>query len=413
LSNLADPKPPPPNPVDSSTGGRPPDDLADAPPPGGGWKGTLQPGNWHANSLPVDPPPASAGSENPQTPAPIVIPSEREPVGDPGAKTTRDWAAGDTWDATTGSYALVNKDRFNKLRSHARGLLGEVFLAQDKVFNRNVAVTELPSDRADDAEFRTSFIHEADITGSLEHSGVAPVYALGKYADGRPFYATRLLEGTSMETAIDRFHAAGGMSRANGQKKFRELLAKIVEACNTIAYAHKSNVVHRDLKPSNVMLCEFGQTFVVGWGLAIRIGEQDVVAIRSSGSAETVQYISPEQAKGNHAQVDARSDVYSLGAVLYRLLTGKTAFAAGDLNQTTEAIRTGRFTRPGQVQPGIPKAMESICLKAMSVDPNDRYANVEALADDISNWLADEPITARTEPVVTRLRRWIRRRFSP
>jgi serine/threonine protein kinase len=159
------------------------------------------------------------------------------------------------------------------LRPHARGGLGEVFVARDQELHREVALKEIQA-RHDDPRSRSRFLLEAEVTGGLEHPGVVPVYGLGAYPDGRPFYAMRLIKGDSLKEAIGRFHQADVPGRDPGERRLalRGLLRRFVDVCNAVAYAHSRGVLHRDLKPSNVMLGPYGETLVVDWGLAKVVG---------------------------------------------------------------------------------------------------------------------------------------------
>ncbi len=317
--------------------------------------------------------------------------------------------------------------RFRVLRPHARGGLGEVFVARDEELDREVALKEIQQEHADRPEHRARFLLEAQVTGRLEHPGIVPVYGLGTYTDGRPFYAMRFIKGDSLKDAIEQFHAADTAERDPGERQLalRQLLGRFLNVCNAIAYAHSRGVLHRDLKPGNVMLGSFGETLVVDWGLAKVLGRADgngqagesmLHLPALSDSAETVAgtflgtaaYTSPEQAAGRLEELSAASDVYSLGATLYSLLTGKAPFGSGPVGEVLRKVQRGEFTRPRQVKVGIPPALEAICLKAMALAPQDRYATPRLLADDLEHWLADEPVTAYREPWSARLGRWAR-----
>jgi eukaryotic-like serine/threonine-protein kinase len=203
----------------------------------------------------------------------------------------------------------------------------------------------------------------------------------------------------------------------------RKLVRRFTDVCNAIDYAHSRGVIHRDLKPANIVVGKFGETLVVDWGLAKAIGRADpsageqTIAPSSSGSSETLPgsalgtpaYMSPEQARGELDRLGPRSDVYSLGATLYCLLTGKPPFAGDDVGAILRAVQEGHFQRPSQVDPTLDKALEAICLKAMAKELEDRYPTPRALADDLDRWMADEPVTAWREPLSRRARRWARR----
>ena len=167
--------------------------------------------------------------------------------------------------------------RFRVLRPHARGGLGAVFLALDSELNREVALKQILEHRADDPAARQRFLLEAEITGGLEHPGIVPVYGVGTYDSGRPFYAMRFVKGDSLKDAITRFHSAGGLTRDAGRRsvELRRLIRSFLDACNAIGYAHDRGVLHRDIKPENVIVGKHGETLVVDWGLAKATGRPD------------------------------------------------------------------------------------------------------------------------------------------
>jgi serine/threonine-protein kinase len=309
---------------------------------------------------------------------------------------------------------------YTDLTPHARGGLGEVLRATDPELHRTVAVKRLLDGRADDLDSRRRFLQEAEVTARLEHPGVVPVYGL--FHDGsRPCYAMRFVEGQTLAAAIMAYHAGPPNPLA-----FRRLLQSFLQVCQTVAYAHSRGVLHRDLKPANIMLGRFGETLVVDWGLAKTVGRTDEVRAgspdatlqpRSGSGVETElgaavgtpAYMSPEQAAGRWDVVGLASDVYGLGAVLYTLLTGRPPLERGNWPQMQQRIQRGDFPRPQQVRPGVPPALEAVCLKAMALEPGDRYPSAEALAADLEHWLADEPLAAYPDPLATRARRWGRR----
>jgi len=257
--------------------------------------------------------------------------------------------------------------RFRILRPHAKGGLGQVYVAHDEELHREVALKEIQERHADHPESRARFLLEAGITGGLEHPGIVPVYGLGQYADGRPYYAMRFIKGDSLKDAIERFHKLTStdftdhtdkrkpayLESAKSAKsvdhsstvEFRRLLGRFIDVCNAIAYAHSRGVLHRDLKPGNVMLGKYGETLVVDWGLAKARGEgrgargeteeQTLRPASAGGGAETQAgttlgtpaFMSPEQAAGRLDLLGPASDVYSLGATLFCVLTGKAPFA--------------------------------------------------------------------------------------
>jgi tetratricopeptide (TPR) repeat protein/tRNA A-37 threonylcarbamoyl transferase component Bud32 len=318
--------------------------------------------------------------------------------------------------------------RFRLVKFHAKGGLGEVWVAHDTELNRDVALKQIQKDRADDRQSQARFLHEAEVTGRLEHRGIVPVYGLGHFENGRPFYAMRFVSGTSLKQAIAKFHEAkaqdtGGVERS---LELRRLLSTFVDVCNTVAYAHSRGVLHRDLKPANIILDEYGETLVVDWGLA-KTGSIDVESASNGGTLPPVStsstpytwagtkmgtpgYMSPEQATGRLSDVGPTSDVYSLGATLYCLLTGRAPLVGTDLSIILPSICAGDFPRPREVESTVPVALEAICLKAMAVSPESRYASPRALGAEIERWLADQPVLAYPEPFPARAIRWVRRR---
>jgi serine/threonine-protein kinase len=319
--------------------------------------------------------------------------------------------------------------RFRILRPHARGGLGEVFIARDEELRREVALKQIQDRYAGDPESRARFLLEAEVTGGLEHPGIVPVYGLGCFPDGRPFYAMRFIRGDSLKQAIERFHRADVPGRDPGERTLEQqrLLRRFTDVCNAIAYAHSRGILHRDLKPGNVMLGPYGETLVVDWGLAKPIGRVEglegtavertlhpssgsgVTPTQVGSAVGTPQFMSPEQAAGRLGELGRASDVYSLGTTLYCLLTGQAPFQDQEVGTVLGKVQAGDFPPPRQVKKDVPRALEAICLKAMALRPEDRYDSPGSLADDLEHWLADEPVSAWREPPLTRARRWARR----
>ena len=324
--------------------------------------------------------------------------------------------------------ASVEGQRFRVLRPHARGGLGAVFVAMDQELHREVALKQILDRHADDPDSRARFLTEAEITGGLEHPGIVPVYGLGTYDDGRPYYAMRFIKGDSLKEAIDAFHADEAMKGDPGRRslELRRLLRRFTDVCNAIDYAHCRGVLHRDLKPGNIIVGKYGETLVVDWGLAKPLGragngsaagERPLTLSSANGSAQTLPgsvmgtpaYMSPEQAGGELDRLGPRSDVYSLGATLYCLLTGRPPYEGEDIGEVLRKVQRGDVVPPRSLDAAIDPALEAVCLKAMALKLEDRYGSARSLAEDVERWAADEPVTAWREPFARRARRWGRR----
>ncbi len=330
----------------------------------------------------------------------------------------------DTTENEVGSSTLG--ERFRVVRSHARGGLGEVFLAVDTELDREVALKELQAYHAHDAQSQARFVREAKIAGMLEHPGIVPVYGLGRHADGRPYYAMRFIEGETLKHAIERFHGTHGGPRDPGERElaFRRLLRSFIDACNAVAYAHSRGVVHRDLKPENIMLGRFGETLVVDWGVAKLIAEAasepagslqidapgaELSLTRPGSAIGTPQYMSPEQASGDLMRVLQASDVYGLGATLYCLLVGHGPFPSGDVAEVLQRVSRGVFPAPWRLRRSIDAKLEAICLKAMAVKPDSRHATALELAGEIEVWLAEVSYRSEQERALDEVKRSLAR----
>lgn len=314
-----------------------------------------------------------------------------------------------------------------KLDYHAHGGLGIVFRGFDQNLHRDVAVKFIRERRRMNIEDLQRFRIEAEITSRLDHPGVAPVHGYGKTENGVPFYSMRMVEGQTLQERIDEYHKRlrKEADPSDSSVEFRKLLSSFVSVCNTIEYAHNRGIINCDVKPGNVMLGKYGETIVLDWGCAKyvgsagkaeSVGEESLKPLSNTNDSDpsaltggTPIYMSPEQ----HAQseeIGPSTDIYSLGVTLYRIVTGQPAFSPeSSLPKIREQVLRGKFRKPNDVCPWVSKALEAICMKAMALSPEDRYASAADLARDIERYLADEEVAAYSEPISRRMARLMRR----
>ncbi len=331
------------------------------------------------------------------------------------ARGTPSW--NETTRTNTAQLPIDDPERYSLVGEHARGGLGRVVRAHDRRLGRTVAVKELLK-KSDTAE--ALFVREALITARLQHPGIVPVIEAGRWPNGEPYYVMKLVEGRSLKELIgDQTNLTGRLA----------LLPHVIAVAEAIGYAHSQDVIHRDVKPANVVVGEFGETVVVDWGLA-RDGKRpdspsndpDLAAGTpglGSGSCETVsgrvigtpQYMSPEQARGDI--VDARADVYSLGALLYEVLAGVAPYAGGDADAILRKVLLGPPRLLAEAAPGVPDDLVAIVTKAMARLPDHRYPNAKELAEDLKRYATGKLVTAHSYRTMQLVRRWIARNRGP
>jgi len=237
-----------------------------------------------------------------------------------------------------------------------------------------------------------------------------------------PFYTMRFVKGRTLSEAIKAFPRCRAEAKFD-PLEFRSLLGAFLGVCNAVAYAHSRGVIHRDLKPLNVVLGDYGEVIVLDWGLAKLVERPEdtltpaVALAPAADRGETIEgqalgtpaYMSPEQAEGRWESVDRRTDIYSLGAILYEILAGQPPFDGDELADVLRKVSTERPAPPRSLCAATPPPLEAVCLKALAKRPGDRYASARDLADEVRHYLADEPVTAYPEPAFARLARWGRR----
>jgi serine/threonine-protein kinase len=280
----------------------------------------------------------------------------------------------------------------------ARGGMGSVHRVHDPGIRRWVALKRVDVDHARRLpELGHLLLEEAQITGQLEHPNIVPIYDLGTDAHGLPMFTMKLVDGQTLGALIN-----SSERRAHPAEHLRVILEAFVKACDAIAFAHSRGVIHRDLKPENIMVGEYGQVYVVDWGCALLKHRAEVderqVTVRSPGMARasaesvlgTVAYMAPEQARGELAAVDERSDVYSLGAILYQVLTRRPPHRGRDHAASMALARTGEVTPPALLRPhfDVPAELAQIAMKALTPVPAERFQSVTELRDAVRRFLA-------------------------
>jgi serine/threonine protein kinase len=300
--------------------------------------------------------------------------------------------------------------RYRLLERVARGGMGAVYAAQDQMLERRVAlkVLDVP---IPDSDLAHRLNREARVLARLEHPGIVPVHDVGTLADGRVFYAMKFVEGQRLDKHVESVPS------------LPDRLRLFLRICDAVAFAHARGVLHRDLKPANVMVGAFGEVLVMDWGLAKILrdpapaetpADPDATIIQAPNAqpneTDTAQatavtghgtilgtpgYMSPEQARGDIAQLDQRSDIFSLGALL--------CFLAA-----TPAPQQGARSAWKK-----DKSLDAICAKATANNPDDRYSSVSELSSDVSRYLDGLPVTARRETVFEKVARFYRRYTVP
>ncbi len=326
----------------------------------------------------------------------------------PTASSAAETVAPRTGAAPLAPDAALAGDRYVIDAEVARGGIGRVLRAHDRKLGRTVAIKELLGASRGAA---ARFAREATLTARLQHPGIVPVYDAGERA-GEPFYAMKLVGG---RTLADQIREAATL------RDRLALLPRVLAVAEALAYAHSEGVIHRDLKPSNVLVGEFGETLVIDWGLAKQLrASDDAPAEPASAPASdadgltvagavmgTPSYMSPEQASG--AAVDARADVYALGAMLYHLLAGVAPHRASTAQAVLASVLAGPPLPLAECVPLAPRELVSITERAMARAPADRYPDAGVLADDLRRFLTGQLVEAYRYSRVALLGRWVRR----
>ncbi|MCY3018510.1 MAG: protein kinase [Planctomycetota bacterium] len=328
--------------------------------------------------------------------------------------------------------AATGDEKYAVEEEIARGGMGAILRAVDRDIRRPVAMKVMLGEA--DERKRARFVEEAQVTGQLEHPNIVPIHELGVDSDGRLFFTMKLVKGRSLEQVLKAMKKGG-----EGGMSLGALLNAFVNVCNAVAFAHSKGVLHRDLKPANIMLGDYGEVLVMDWGLAKIIGtasnrdigppasqpipagqepetgdspdsklQRIVSSFRQESGVEqtmdgtvvgTPVYMPPEQASGEISRLDQRSDIYSLGAILYELLMLKPPVEGKTIYVLLNKVVTGNITPPEQRTPDrqIAKELSAIAMKALATKPEDRYQTVEELRRDIELFIEGRAVSAKQD----------------
>lgn len=313
-------------------------------------------------------------------------------------------------DPASGSLgAPISLDRYTIRKQVGKGAMGEVHLCKDNRIGRDVAMKVILPSAQSDAQARARFVREARVQGQLEHPAIAPVYDLGIDPAGAIFFTMKYLRGMTLAQIIRGLR--NNEANAVTQYSRRRLLTAFASACLAVDFAHSRGVVHRDLKPSNIMLGDFGEVYVLDWGIA-KIKEPDQEGVRVENTLDedvqtaagkilgTFGYLAPEQALGRGAALDKRSDIYSLGAILFELLTLEPLHKKGSWTDMLQSTLKGVSAKASERAPDVevPPELEAICVKATKLEAADRYTSAREMHDAVERYLSgDRDIEVRKQ----------------
>jgi WD40 repeat protein len=317
-----------------------------------------------------------------------------------------------------GTAGLTPGQTFNHYRIErelGRGGMGIVYEAVHLPLGKRVALKVLPLFAAEGVGSLERFLREAQTAAALHHTNIVPVFDIGQ-AVGLPYYAMQYIDGRGLDRVLEEMQAADpgpaaqalvAAGRSRSPEFYRRVAELGIQAAEGLAHAHQRGVIHRDIKPSNLLLDDRGVLWITDFGLARR--GADPALTQTGALVGTPKYMSPEQAEAARRAVDHRTDVYSLGATLYELVTRRPPFTGATPVDVLVQVLEREPAAPRRLDPAVPRDLETVILKAMAKRPPDRYQTAQDLADDLRRWLALEPIRARRIGPVGRTVRWCRR----
>ena len=283
------------------------------------------------------------------------------------------------------------------LEEIGRGGMGVIYRARQQHSRRIVAVKRIRAHQVNSHETLVRFRREAEAVASLDHPNILPIYEVSESEEGLPFFSMKYATGGSLRAAAPVFRTQ--------PRECARLMAKVARG---IAYAHDKGILHRDLQPGNILLDGNSEPMVSDFGLAKWL-DQDSALTRTLETLGTPGYIAPEQAECPAAKLTSAADIYSLGAILFYLLTGRPPFVGPNVLWVIHQAAATPAPRLRSLAPSLDRDLETIVARCLESDPNARYQSAGALADDLEHWLRDEPIRARRSGVFTHGRKWVRR----
>lgn len=298
------------------------------------------------------------------------------------------------------------------LEEIARGGMGVVYRARQVSLNREVALKMILAGQQDAEQSLRRFRLEAEAVARLDHPNIVPIYEVGEI-DGQPYFTMKFVEGGSLRTRLDEFElpSAGPekhLSRSALAKKSAVLVELMAAVARAVHHAHERGILHRDLKPANILLDRQNHPMVTDFGLAKRVEESPDLT-RSLVVVGTATYMAPEQAQADKKMLTTTADIYSLGAILYHLLTGRPPFVGDSLMSTLIKVVEEEPIPPALRNPNVPADLEMICLKALTKQPEHRYSTALAMAEDLDRWRAGDIISLRSPTRTKRAWHWAKR----